>query len=168
MTPKKVASKGGQYLLETFYEGSLGKALLSNFPEHEWDPWRFVKPGFDWWAEATFARAFLNQLGNQLNIQELEDWYFVQLGRDGDLPIEIRRQGFDLQVAVEIAYPSHSWHSWRFGSKRLSWSPSVGTVSRRPPRAARDSPKSKPPTEMNKSRETTELKSLFFEVLETP
>jgi hypothetical protein len=108
--------------MSNFYGDSLPQALADVYPEHQWQPWRFsVAPSRYWRSLATSAepeklRAFVTELGQQLGVDSLEDWYRVspsQVKESGGV-IGLKSIG-GLRKALKLAYPEHSW-VWRRAS----------------------------------------------------
>jgi hypothetical protein len=70
---------GGWGLLQVF-GGSLYKALLSSYPQHEWLPWRFSRVPLGYWKVVKNQRYFMDWLGKELGFTTMSDWYRVKAG----------------------------------------------------------------------------------------
>lgn len=107
-------AKGSGFL--RFYGYSIGKALMTLYPEHKWRLWRFgwVPNGF--WGETKNQREFFDFAAIQLNIKTLSEWYKIpkseieRLGGSGLLD----HFGGYLFFALTSAYPEHQWKAWMF------------------------------------------------------
>ena len=69
LTIKDVQDNGGMSLLATDFDNSLSDTIMATFPEHKWQPWRFVTENKKFWMEARNQRRFLLEgaLPNLLN-----------------------------------------------------------------------------------------------------
>ncbi len=132
----------GNYILSHYYQNSLYQALKTLYPEADWRPWRFVhqfqtrsspstndinntnnnnnqSTSKQWifsWDQREHQKIYMEWLANELNLQELDDWYRVTIEdvstRDG-IPLLKLYQG-SLSKALETIYPDHHWQSWKF------------------------------------------------------
>lgn len=52
---------------------------MTVFSDYEWLPWKFntVPKGF--WDDKENVKKYMNWLGNQLNVNTMEDWYRVTM-----------------------------------------------------------------------------------------
>src|SRR5436309_2060124 len=75
---KNLDEKAAQIVTKEF-RGSLYRALCTTFPEIDWHPWKFehhaVPAGF--WQNVSNQRKFLDELGKEVGINQLDDWYSV-------------------------------------------------------------------------------------------
>jgi hypothetical protein len=69
---------GGAMMLD-YYNYSLYKLLADLFPEHEWHAWRFNRVPHGYWEDPSNQRTYLDWLGKQLGIKDLNDWYKIQM-----------------------------------------------------------------------------------------
>lgn len=58
-----------------YYDGCLAKAVMNVYPEYKWQPWRFVKAPKGYWQSTQNLRDYIEWLGKQLGITQLDDWY---------------------------------------------------------------------------------------------
>ncbi len=75
----------GAYPLIKRYEGSLIKALITVYPEHNWKEWRFTNVPRNYWKDINHQRKYLDWLGNELQIHKYENWYDVNISGIGTL-----------------------------------------------------------------------------------
>jgi len=101
------------------YKGSLYRALCNIYPETEWQPWKFVHNtvphGF--WTEQQNQRKFFDDLGKQVGVATLDDWYF-KLSWKGILANGgrglLRLFDGSPSAALMSAYPEYHWLPWNF------------------------------------------------------
>lgn len=55
--------------------GSPIRALMSVYPDSDWEPWKFSKLTKTFWKESKNQNNFVNSLAKKLNIKNWEDWY---------------------------------------------------------------------------------------------
>jgi hypothetical protein len=60
--------------LKIYYGSSLISALVANFPEVQWMPWRFEKVNKKYWEDISNQTAYLHWVENELCIKKPEDW----------------------------------------------------------------------------------------------
>jgi hypothetical protein len=51
--------------------------LSTVYPEYKWLPWKFVKTKNNFTKEQSNHKELVDDLGKQLNIKELSDWYKI-------------------------------------------------------------------------------------------
>ena len=56
---------------------SPSKLLSEAFPEYDWLPWKFHQCPYHIWTDIKNQEKFMEWAKNELNIQEMEDWYQV-------------------------------------------------------------------------------------------
>lgn len=71
---------GGATLVKYHYNGSVIRALLAVYPEHEWVEWKFVKLPKGFWNSEDNTQSFLHWLEKELGIKRMEDWYSITYG----------------------------------------------------------------------------------------
>jgi len=59
--------------------GGLVNALLSAYPDHNWQVWRFHKVPVKWWADKAHRQAFLDDFANSKQFKSMDDWYSVHV-----------------------------------------------------------------------------------------
>jgi hypothetical protein len=52
-------------------------ALMTVYPNHQWNIAQFKHVPQGYWKEVNNHKAFMEDLKKSLNIQKMEDWYFV-------------------------------------------------------------------------------------------
>jgi hypothetical protein len=55
------------------YNGFMGNAIATAYPEYEWLQWKFSKN--DFWEDPKNHRKFLDWVAQRLKIKSFEDWY---------------------------------------------------------------------------------------------
>eukprot|EP00026_Physarum_polycephalum_P009137 Phypoly_transcript_09249.p1 GENE.Phypoly_transcript_09249~~Phypoly_transcript_09249.p1 ORF type:complete len:325 (+),score=40.02 Phypoly_transcript_09249:82-1056(+) len=99
------------------YKGSPGFLLMTVLSEHQWDSWRFSrKRNFGMPDHVSVLQRFVAQLGKELGIDKLADWYNVSSQAMLDLGISgsfFRRNG-DLPGMLTTVYPQHNWEKAKF------------------------------------------------------
>lgn len=120
---RDVSREGGRKILRRFGD-SLSDMLVTVYPDHEWEPWKFkgVPKGF--WDERENQRRFGDWLGKQLGIKELGDWYNVTsadvISRGGAVLMD--QYAESLSHMLSAIYPNHEWQVWMFSQvSRGSW-----------------------------------------------
>jgi hypothetical protein len=118
-----VDALGGGAMLTGHYGGSLMRALMENYPSHNWQPWRFSKVPHEFWNSVDQLRAYINEIASVFKIQpdSIEDWYRIsvtQLQEAGLKSPPVRVGG--LYGVLLRVYPAHKWEPRRFSltSKR--------------------------------------------------
>lgn len=101
-------------LLTHHYHGSLCKALLHLYPEHEWMVWRFPQVPKGFWNERN-EREMFSWLGEELGVSGVEGWFSVPretlLEKGGKL---LKRFDDSLFRMVSAMYPEHVWDPSQF------------------------------------------------------
>lgn len=94
-------------------KGGIRASLADAYPDHGWEPWRFLRPK---WTVST-TREFLAHLAQkEFNIASLDGWYRIKAsevmekGGSGLL----QGHGGSLISALRKAYPEHEWQEWKF------------------------------------------------------
>src|SRR5688500_15558951 len=88
ITRADVVRKGGYSILSQYYQGDLRKALQDLYPHHDWLMWRFTRVPPKWWASKENQKIYIEWIGKQLGVQQLDDWYKIKVhefnNRDGE------------------------------------------------------------------------------------
>jgi len=100
------------------YGHSLSLLLKSAYPQYSWQDWKWARSSVGFWdsilssrsASDEFVKQFVKQLGDDLLIRNLDDWY--RISRD-DLKhskgyTRLERFG-GLTGILKRAYPNHPW-----------------------------------------------------------
>lgn len=120
ITVDDILRHGGRGLL--FHHGnSVIQILKSVFPEHHWNPGKFIKIPKNIWASKSFQRDYLDELGETLGIKkgELEGWYVIsydEVIKHGGSSL-LNRYNSSLSEALMAVYPEHPWDVSRFSKK---------------------------------------------------
>lgn len=91
-------------------------ALRLAFPSHQWDATKFSKAPNGHWSDITNQRRLLDDVGKELGVVMLADWYQVSNERLK----EIAGSGImkiykgSLLKLLQTAYPEHKFEGWRF------------------------------------------------------
>jgi hypothetical protein len=128
LTFKQFVDIGGSRLLRKFNKSPY--LLLSNvFPEYEWLPWKFDNCPRNYWDDVKNQKKFMDWAAEQLNIQEMGDWYkvtkrvtkymytkhltFKQLDDIGGNRLLVK---YNLSPSLLLynVYPDYDWLTWKF------------------------------------------------------
>jgi hypothetical protein len=108
-------------ILSGHYNNSLSSALITIYPQHAWQPWRFTQVPLGYWNNMENQRAFFEWLRGELHIHSYEDWYHVSAAQvaavKGGKHLISRLYAGSLPTALSRVYPDVKWDMWRF--KRL-------------------------------------------------
>jgi hypothetical protein len=53
--------------------------ITTIFPEHKWLPWKFANTPKSFWDLLNNQRKFLDWVGSELGVKNLEDWYKIRV-----------------------------------------------------------------------------------------
>ena len=117
-----VTQNGGGGLLNR--KKSPSAALMDAYPEHNWIPWKFATVPQGYWKDPANQRRFFDELGKQLGIQELDDWYDklskkIIIDNNG-ISILSKHRGSPAS-ALMAAYPEHTWAPWKFDTAPMGY-----------------------------------------------
>jgi len=111
-----IINTGSECLFHQFYRGSFREALISIFPEHDWQLWRFSTAPRHYWNNLQNQRNFLEWIEKEFKIKNLDDWYEVT--REGLISRGayslISLYGQSLMKTLIAFYPEHKWRPWKF------------------------------------------------------
>lgn len=115
---KRVHALDSRKLITKKFGGSVPRAIMDIFPEHEWLPWLFRRMPNGLWGDLKIQRQYFDWLGIQLHIgKNLEQWYSVSTldvtSRCGTQLLQ-RIYQHSLSAALKAIYPDHEWQEWRF------------------------------------------------------
>lgn len=107
-------NRGSSLITRT--KDGIASLIMSHFPEHEWQEWRFnhTPPGF--WDKQANRRRYLEWVGNQLGYEKPDDWYGLQVKHlrnhyGNGLLMRYKNSPARLLMAT---FPEHAWLWWRF------------------------------------------------------
>jgi hypothetical protein len=104
-------------LLRTFYNSSLYVALRSLYPEHDWQPWRFLNPPKHLWLNPHHIRSFLTYAAEKLKLSSVEEWKGVSWRQLTHLGAHrLSRQGLHLAQYLPLIHPDQEWDESAFVS----------------------------------------------------
>eukprot|EP01114_Cavostelium_apophysatum_P022031 TRINITY_DN7837_c0_g1_i1.p1 TRINITY_DN7837_c0_g1~~TRINITY_DN7837_c0_g1_i1.p1 ORF type:complete len:347 (+),score=67.43 TRINITY_DN7837_c0_g1_i1:74-1114(+) len=101
----------------TKFYSSMSQALMTLFPDHHWEPWRFSKVPHGYWDSKENRRLFFDAASKKLGLQTWQDWYkikreqVIELG-GGHMIFEYYNGS--LSRALAALYSEHPWHPWLF------------------------------------------------------
>jgi hypothetical protein len=118
ISAKDFAENCGSSLLRNYYEDSPSLAIMSFYPEYDWQPWRFETVQQHHWEKLENRRNYFDWLAEQLKCDLIEDWYgidqgtFLEFGGHGILHHYDR----SIRWALLDIYKDTNWQPWRFDS----------------------------------------------------
>lgn len=117
---------GGKKLIRNIYGGSLCTALLSVYPNHSWEEWRFDKVPKGYWNSVENQKKYVDWAAKQLSIASPDQWY-ARSAADLE-PIYgstvLAMHSNQLHKLLVSVYPSRNWEAWRFPrSPAGEWTP---------------------------------------------
>lgn len=107
----------GAGILSCVYKDSVANAVMDNFPEHDWAPWKFRQVPSGYWDRPGVRQHFFETIAPELGVRKLEDWYSVkreQVRQIGGGAL-VTKRFYNLPDALKDAYPDHSWDPTKFG-----------------------------------------------------
>lgn len=111
-----ILDNSGGHLLREYYGNSPSKAVQEVYPNQKWMTWRFKCPPKGYWESVLKytreQRLVLNWLGEQLNIQRLEDWYKISIHQITELvPFGGLLNVATFTTILRNVYPTHKWNT---------------------------------------------------------
>jgi hypothetical protein len=106
----------GGTLLSKFYGNSLVMALQSVYPQHQWNPYRFLYIPKKHWDDPKDQREFFEWLAKTQGFTNFEDWYSLTLEiieKYGGGPL-IYKYNYSPAKALQTLYPQHAWKEFKF------------------------------------------------------
>lgn len=114
-----------RYFLTKYYGGSLYRALVSLYPHHNWQLWKFSDGTrtIDDWKDMNVQRQHFDWLQQELIVGRPGDgggeydWYSVRLEdiqQRGGKELMAHYYGNDLYSALKTIYPNKSWTASKF------------------------------------------------------
>jgi len=117
---EEILQYGGRGLLD-YCNGSPIKALLSNFTDYKWLPWKFtlnknLPKGI--WDDDHYESDYLHNISKLIGISKLDDWYRVS--REDLIKYHaitfLQKRGGLIKVLSKV-YPNHLWYQEKFSSR---------------------------------------------------
>ena len=107
-----IERRGGGWLLNHLYGGSLVKALSAIYPESKWHSWKFEKVPKGFWDKEGNVVNYLQQLSDNLGIVSLHDWNCISSQQiknwKGDSILK-KHGGGVMTLVSDYLYPSQNW-----------------------------------------------------------
>lgn len=114
---------GGRSLLK-MYSGSPSKLVMSVYPQHSWNLFRFTSAPKNFWADKKNRLDFIETLGKDMNIKRYQDWYRVtkaDIFRSGGKSlVENYFSGSSYKLIMTIL-PNNPWQPFLFRTKSFEW-----------------------------------------------
>lgn len=107
---------GGGALLHC-WNSSAVTAVMDTFPDHDWKEWLFVSCPRSFWKQPKNHRRYIEWLGEELGVKELDDWYGVTNSdfRRNKGGAFLLHYDSTISAAVKKNLPKHRWNEWMFG-----------------------------------------------------
>eukprot|EP01125_Pyxidicula_operculata_P009617 TRINITY_DN3159_c0_g2_i2.p1 TRINITY_DN3159_c0_g2~~TRINITY_DN3159_c0_g2_i2.p1 ORF type:complete len:521 (+),score=86.79 TRINITY_DN3159_c0_g2_i2:779-2341(+) len=107
---------GGYGLLKGYYNYSPVLAIIRNYPEHEWQPWKFERVPVDHWDDRNNVRIYLTHLAKIYGYKKKDDWYNIdsesfKKHNGGGL---LKKYHFSPYKIISFAFPEYTWLPWKF------------------------------------------------------
>jgi hypothetical protein len=98
-----------------FYNNSIYKALKKLYPQHEWNPLKFMHVPKGVWKVKKVQKDALERFGSERGVKTLDDWYSVS-SRDATKELSFITKYYkgSLALALSQIYPQHQWDLSRF------------------------------------------------------
>ncbi len=102
--------------LATRFNNVPAAIVMTHFPDHPWEEWRFVHTPTGFWSKRKNRRRYLEWLGKKLGFERPEDWYRIR-SRDitenhgGGLLHSFR--GSPSALVIDTM-PEYDWEVWLF------------------------------------------------------
>ncbi len=125
-----IIQQGGKELLDEHYQGSLLNALRDIYPEYEWNISAFAsRIGNEqyWTNDIQHLKDYLQEIGKEIQIWKLEDWYRVKMDRLPSSTVVPSMQrvleicGMEsIESLLRYVFPDHNWKGWMFRDNQES------------------------------------------------
>jgi hypothetical protein len=116
ISQKQIIDHGGLGLL-THYGNSLSLLITSIYSNHKWNQFGFGDFLQTYWGNKDNQRDFLDNLGNQLGLKRIDDWYAITstkiIKRDGGKSL-LRKYDYSPRKLFTAVYGNHKWISSKF------------------------------------------------------
>lgn len=114
LSKEDLMRNGGRVMLNK--HGSPSQLVRSVFPKHEWKVWKFRR--FQMELDEKERVAFIKELGKDLSIRSLEDWYRVSQGQlEEAVPLGVFKK-YPLEFLLQQAFPDHNWDVGRLQTRQ--------------------------------------------------
>jgi hypothetical protein len=107
----------GAYGVLKEHGNSLSLALISCFPHHNWQPWKFLQIPKRYWENVQNQRQFIEWLAQELLINDKEDWCRISLHQIQRVAPVTLFDKYTLAHVLATVYPHHSWHNMNFSQE---------------------------------------------------
>jgi len=111
ISSNEIEEMGGSSVLK-YYHFSLVYALPSIYPNHDWKCWNFLSLPPLFWNVIENQRGYLEELGEKLNFEVLENWY--QVAPCHLTKSFLRIMQVSASEAVLSVFPEINWEFGRF------------------------------------------------------
>jgi hypothetical protein len=113
---KDINERGGTGFLSTYYSDSPSSALMTVYPEYDWQPWRFRTVPNNYWNCMEHQRNYLDWIAEIKRMDSVEDWYSIT---HDDLVINngiglMLMYGRSTSKLLESVYCDTNWQEWKF------------------------------------------------------
>lgn len=115
ISKEQILQHGGEKLLRTFDDSKI-KLLTSIYKEVPWEISKFDNTAKNFWTNISNQRSFLDSIGKQLGVQQMEDWYHIhasQVAEKGGFGL-LNHHNSSLIHALQAIYPEYDWKVWLF------------------------------------------------------
>jgi hypothetical protein len=116
----------GLSMLHNIYNGSYVDFVMTTYPEHDWDGWRFNRARLGFWDNLDNHTKFAVSFAKQHNYTKPEDWYKITIkeidkhGGGGMLQTYYDNSPHKFVTGVvKSIFPEHEWVLENFNSGRL-------------------------------------------------
>jgi len=95
--------------------GSVIKAILTNFPEYNWEIWKFHQVPKRYWEDLLHQRECFDRLAQQFQVHQPSDWYSLSYADVAQVASGVLGHfNNSLIKALQTVYPEYIWYEWRF------------------------------------------------------
>ena len=121
----QVIEKGGAYLLNHYYGGSIKKMVEELLPELHFSPFLHSKTSHKYFHSLSNQRDCFQHISLQMNIKKMEDWYDISVTHlfrnfKGFSTI-FRLYNYSMIDTLQAIYPDYQWDIHRFKRKPQSF-----------------------------------------------
>jgi hypothetical protein len=111
---ESIKTQGGAALIGHCYDNSVSQAIQDVYCSHSWLEWKFsqrLSSGF--WDQQENRKRFLNNLGCELGLKQMNDWYHVtskQISENGGSSL-LEKYGDSPAKLIMSVFSYHNWGS---------------------------------------------------------